>query len=96
MYIYIYNIHKSTKTNCLAIATLSFTHFDDRQATVRFRVTWRHLINSSKRLFRMFFFRPFKIRSFSSRHKRHLLEPAWVCLVIPHLTVNSLLLSELP
>ena len=27
--------YKSTKTNCLAVAALSFTHFGDRQETDR-------------------------------------------------------------
>ena len=51
-------------------------------------VTYRQLLKSSERLFKMFLFRPFKINCFSSRHRLHLLWPGLhggIFLMIPHL-----------
>ena len=59
-------------------------------------VTCRHLLKSSERLFKMFLFRAFKINSFSSRHRPHLLWPGLyggIFLMIPHLILCGRLLS---
>ena len=54
-------------------------------------ITWRHLLNISERLLRMFFERPFMINSFSSRHRvqfRFPFLPAGSCLTMAHLIEN--------
>ena len=51
------------------------------------------ILKSSERLFKMFFFRPFRMSSFSSKHKGHFLVPVGICLMILHLMLNALLVS---
>ena len=43
------------------------------------------MLKRSERLFKMFLFLPFRIKSFSSKHNLHFLEPAGICFIIPHL-----------
>ena len=54
-------------------------------------ITWRHLVNISERLLRMFFERSFMIINFSSRHRAQFhfpFLPAGVCLTMAHLIEN--------
>ena len=58
--------------------------------------TCRHLLNSTDLLFKMFFLLPLRISNFSSRQRRHFLDPVarvGICLMMSHAIVYSRLLS---